>query len=69
MVGEKTQLLVLSQHHARDAVNCHIKVAGKTVAAGPNLRLLGVTFDRLMHFGTYCQRFRRFAPALPICGN
>lgn len=56
--GEKTQLLVLSQN-PRDADGCHIKVAGKTVAARETLHLLGVTLDRLLHFGPHCRRLRR----------
>lgn len=54
--GEKTQLLVLSQQ-AKDAP-CKIKVAGKTVEAQETLHLLGVTLDRLLHFGPHCRRLR-----------
>ena len=56
--AEKTQMLVLSQWH-RDAVDCTIKVAGKTIAAGDSVNLLGVTLDRLLHFGPHCQRLRK----------
>ncbi|KAF0307586.1 putative RNA-directed DNA polymerase from transposon BS [Amphibalanus amphitrite] len=56
--GEKTQLLVLSQQ-AKDAKDCRIKVAGSTVEARETLHLLGVTLDRLLHFGPHCRRLRR----------
>ena len=55
--GEKTQLLVLSQQ-ARDADGCFIKVAGKTVKAKETLHLLGITLDRLLHFGPHCRQLR-----------
>ena len=55
--GEKTQLLVLSQQ-ARDADGCRIKVDRKTVEARETLHLLGVTLDRLLHFGPHCRRLR-----------
>ena len=55
--GEKTQLIVLSQWW-RDAVDCDIKVAGKTVSAGEGVNLLGVTLDRLLHFGPHCRKLR-----------
>ncbi|XP_043195854.1 uncharacterized protein LOC122367106 [Amphibalanus amphitrite] len=45
VASEKTQVLVLSQA-PKDAVDCYIKVAGETVAAGAQLKLLGVTLDR-----------------------
>ena len=56
VAGEKTQLLVLSQR-ARDA-DCEIRVAGQLVKAGPQLKLLGVTLDRLLHFGPHCRALR-----------
>ena len=56
--GEKTQLLVLSQQ-ARDAHGCRIRVAGTPVQAKENLHLLGVTLDRLLHFGPHCRKLRR----------
>ena len=56
--GEKTQLLVLSQQ-ARDAHGCRIRVAGTPVEAKETLHLLGVTLDRLLHFGPHCKRLRR----------
>ena len=57
VAGEKTQLLVLSQS-AADTVDCSIKVAGKSVRAADHLKLLGVTFDRLLHFGAHCRGLR-----------
>ena len=58
VAGEKTQALVLSQW-AQDAKNMEVRVAGAPVKAGPRLRLLGVTFDRLLHFGQHCAELRR----------
>ena len=58
VAGEKTQALVLSQW-ARDATGLCIKVSGAEVTAGTSLRLLGVTFDRLLHFGAHCAELRR----------
>ena len=57
VAGEKTQLLVLSQS-AADSADCAIKVAGKVVQAADHLKLLGVTFDRLLHFGAHCRSLR-----------
>ena len=58
VAGEKTQLLVLSQN-AREAVDCTIKVAGKTVPASDTLVLLGVEIDRRLQFGAHCRCLRR----------
>ncbi|KAF0292595.1 RNA-directed DNA polymerase from mobile element jockey [Amphibalanus amphitrite] len=58
VAGEKTQALVLSQW-SRDAVDCTLCVAGKTVTAGDHLKLLGVTLDRLLHFGLHCRNLRQ----------
>ena len=58
VAGQKTQALVLSQW-SRDAVNCTVKVAGETVTAGDQLKLLGVTLDRLLHFGPHCRSLRQ----------
>ena len=58
VAGQKTQALVLSQW-SQDAVNCSIKVAGKAIVAGDQLKLLGVTLDRLLHFGPYCRNLRQ----------
>lgn len=58
IAGEKTQALVLSQW-SRDATDFKIKVAGSTVSGSSHLRLLGVTFDRLLHFGEHCRNLRR----------
>ena len=52
IAGEKTQALVLS-HWSPDARNFHIKVSGTTVEGCQHLKLLGVTFDRLLHFGEH----------------
>ena len=56
--GEKTQAIVLSQW-ARDATGLNIKVSGADVKAGSTLRLLGVTFDRMLNFGPHCTELRR----------
>ncbi|KAF0304847.1 putative RNA-directed DNA polymerase from transposon BS [Amphibalanus amphitrite] len=58
VAGEKTQALVLSQW-ARDATDCSLRVAGKIVSAGDHLKLLGVTIDRLLHFGPHCRNLRQ----------
>ena len=58
IAGEKTQALALSQW-ARDATHLKVKVAGAEVTAGTSLRLLGVTFDRLLHFGAHCSELRK----------
>ena len=58
LAGSKTQVLVLSQKH-QDARDCTIKVDGTPVAGTRHLRLLGVTFDRQLHFGEHCARLRR----------
>ena len=58
MAGQKTQVLVLSQW-SRDAVKCTVKVAGEAVVAGDCLNLLGVTMDRLFHFGPHCRSLRQ----------
>ncbi|KAF0307979.1 putative RNA-directed DNA polymerase from transposon BS [Amphibalanus amphitrite] len=58
VAGQKTQALVLSQW-PRDAANCSVKVAGETVIAGDQLKLLGVTLDRLLHFGPHCRSLRQ----------
>ena len=58
IASEKTQALALSQW-ARDATHLKVKVAGAEVTAGTSLRLLGVTFDRLLHFGTHCSELRK----------
>lgn len=53
--GAKIQVLVMSQW-ARDADPFSFKVDGKSVTAGDTLQLLGVTIDRLLHFGPHCKR-------------
>ena len=58
LAGSKTQVLVLSQKH-QDARDFTIKVDGTPVAGTRHLRLLGVTFDRQLHFGEHCARLRR----------
>ncbi|KAF0295151.1 Condensin-2 complex subunit G2 [Amphibalanus amphitrite] len=58
VAGPKTQVMVLSQW-ARDAVDLSIKVAGVTVKARDTLNLLGVTLDRLLHFGQHCKKLKQ----------
>lgn len=60
IAGNKTKALVLSQWH-RDAKDYKLRVDGAEVRGGPHLKLLGVTFDRLLHFGEHCARMRRKA--------
>ena len=55
IAGEKTQALALSQC-SRDATHLRVKVAGAKVTAGTTLRLLGGTFDRLLHFGAHWRK-------------
>ena len=46
----------------------NIKVSGAVVTAGLSLRLLGVTFDRLFHFGAHCAELRKkVRPVSPSC--
>ena len=58
LAGSKTQVLALSQRHD-DARDLEIKVDGASVKGTRHLHLLGVTFDRLLHFGEHCSRLRR----------
>ncbi|KAF0314478.1 putative RNA-directed DNA polymerase from transposon BS [Amphibalanus amphitrite] len=58
VAGQKTQVMVLSQW-ARDAVDLSIKVAGVSVKARDTLNLLGVTLDRLLHFGQHCKKLKQ----------
>ena len=58
VAGEKTQVIVLSQW-AQDSRDVTVKVAGAPVKAASTLRLLGVAFDRLLHFGPHCAELRR----------
>ena len=58
IAGEKTQAIVLSQW-ARDATRLCLKVSGTEVTGGVALPLLGVTFDRLLHYRSYCSDLRR----------
>ena len=58
IAGQKTQALVLSQY-SRDATGFELKVDGAEVRGGSHLKLLGITFDRLLHFGEHCARIRR----------
>jgi len=63
--GEKTQALVLSQRY-QDARDFSIKVAGVEVAGQPHLKLLGVVFDRSLHFGEHCKQLSRSAARWPL---
>ena len=56
VAGEKTQLLVLSQWAKHS--DCTIRVAGQVVRSGTQLKLLGVTLDRTLHFGPHCRALR-----------
>ncbi|KAF0298220.1 RNA-directed DNA polymerase from mobile element jockey [Amphibalanus amphitrite] len=58
LAGSKTQVLVLSQRH-EDARDIVLRVDGTAVKGTRHLHLLGVTFDRLLHFGEHCSRLRR----------
>ena len=58
VAGNKTQVLALSQRHA-DARDLVLRVDGTAVKGTRHLHLLGVTFDRLLHFGEHCSRLRR----------
>ena len=58
IAGAKTQVLALSQW-SKDAAGLSIKVAGTPVPGTDQLKLLGVTFDRLLHFGAHCRSLRR----------
>ena len=58
LAGSKTQVLALSQRH-EDARDIVLKVDGTSVRGTQHLHLLGVTFDRLLHFGEHCSRLRR----------
>ena len=58
MAGQKTQALVLSQWY-RDPVGFSLRVDGAEVKGSTHLKLLGVTFDRLLHFGEHCARIRK----------
>ena len=57
IAGQKTQLLVLSQWSRDSPVS--IKVGGADVKSQQHLKLLGVTFDRLLHFGRHVADMRR----------
>ena len=48
-----TQVLALSQRY-EDAHDLVIKVDGTPVKGSRHLSLLGVTFDRQLHFGEHC---------------
>jgi len=63
VAGDKTQMLVLSKW-APDAADCSIRVAGKVVSAGDQLTLLGVSLDRLLHFGGHCRRLKKTRPLI-----
>ena len=52
VVGEKTQLLVLSQIQWVKDSDLSIRVVGQVVQSGPQLKLLG---DWTLHFGPHCR--------------
>ena len=54
---DKTKLLVPS-HSADSGADCTIRVAGKTVRAPDQLKLLSIALDKLMHFGAHCRNLR-----------
>ncbi|KAF0302132.1 putative RNA-directed DNA polymerase from transposon BS [Amphibalanus amphitrite] len=58
IAGQKTQALVLSQW-SKDATDFKLKVDGAEVKGSPHLKLLGITLDRLLHFGEHCASVRR----------
>ena len=58
IAGQKTQALVLSQW-SQDAKNLSIRVDGAVVEGSPSLTLLGIKFDRLLHFGEHCAKLRK----------
>ena len=60
IASQKTQIMVLSQW-SRDAKDAVIKVSGVPVRATPSIKLLGITFDRLLHFGEHCNNLKRKA--------
>ena len=62
---EKTQGIVLSQW-ACDVSRLSLGVSGAEVTGGSALRLLGVTSDRLLHFGAHCSQLAcRSVPVSP----
>ncbi|KAF0299401.1 putative RNA-directed DNA polymerase from transposon BS [Amphibalanus amphitrite] len=60
IASQKTQIMVLSQW-SRDAKDTTILVSGTPVRATPTVKLLGVTLDRLLHFGDHCANLKRKA--------
>ena len=54
----KTQVIVLPQW-AHDPVGLTIKMGGATVKTRETLNLLGVTLDRLLHFGPHCKKLKQ----------
>ncbi|KAF0291219.1 RNA-directed DNA polymerase from mobile element jockey [Amphibalanus amphitrite] len=58
IAGQKTQALLLTQR-SRDERGVQLLVNGTQVTGGTSLHLLGVTFDRLLHFKDHCDSLRR----------
>ena len=58
LAGSKTQVLALSQRY-EDARDLVIRSDGTPVKGSRHLSLLGVTFDRQLHFRELCSRLRR----------
>jgi hypothetical protein len=61
LAGDKLWALVLSQW-ARDVTTANrtkLFVNGKRALFGNSLKLLGVQFDRLLHFGGHCTALNR----------
>ncbi|KAF0295881.1 Retrovirus-related Pol polyprotein from type-1 retrotransposable element R1 4 [Amphibalanus amphitrite] len=60
IASQKTQIMVLSQW-SRDAKDTTILMSGTPVRATPTVKLLGVTLDRLLHFGDHFANLKRKA--------
>ena len=58
IAGQKTQALLLTQR-SRDERGVQLLGNGTQVTGGTSLHLLGVTFDRLLHFKDHCDSLRR----------
>ena len=58
IAAEKTQVLVLSQN-AKDVKEVKLKIRGKEIKQSPHIKILGVTLDRLLHFGKHAMEVGR----------